>query len=81
MASVLYDFDSRYGDELSVKAGDSLQVLAFVDSEWVKCRFWNGFLAFYMANLQRSVQQPRWHCAPDLPEHLLGQLDDDAHSI
>lgn len=38
MASVLYDFEPRYQDEISVKAGDSVEVLALVDCEWAKCR-------------------------------------------
>lgn len=39
VASVLFDFEGRYPDELSVSAGDSVKVIDFVGTEWIKC--WN----------------------------------------
>ncbi|KAH7693514.1 Protein Y37A1B.17 a, partial [Aphelenchoides avenae] len=39
LASVLYDFQARYPDELSVKAGYSVKVLEVTNDEWVRC--WN----------------------------------------
>nr|CAD2174070.1 unnamed protein product [Meloidogyne enterolobii] len=38
VATVLYDFEGRFEDELSVKAGDSIQVSSIIDNEWAKCR-------------------------------------------
>uniref|UniRef100_A0A914L8S7 Scaffold protein Tuba n=1 Tax=Meloidogyne incognita TaxID=6306 RepID=A0A914L8S7_MELIC len=38
VATVLYDFEGRFEDELNVKAGDSIQVSSVIDNEWAKCR-------------------------------------------
>uniref|UniRef100_A0AC34GPF2 Dynamin-binding protein n=1 Tax=Panagrolaimus sp. ES5 TaxID=591445 RepID=A0AC34GPF2_9BILA len=38
IATVLYAFEARYGDELSVDAGTSIKVLG-IQGDWVKC--WN----------------------------------------
>uniref|UniRef100_A0A914I8N6 Dynamin-binding protein n=1 Tax=Globodera rostochiensis TaxID=31243 RepID=A0A914I8N6_GLORO len=38
VASVLYDFEPRFPDELPLRAGESVQVLQLVSTEWVKCR-------------------------------------------
>uniref|UniRef100_A0A915M0L8 SH3 domain-containing protein n=1 Tax=Meloidogyne javanica TaxID=6303 RepID=A0A915M0L8_MELJA len=38
VATVLYDFEGRFEDELNVKAGDSIQVSSIIDNEWAKCR-------------------------------------------
>jgi hypothetical protein len=39
IATVLYAFEARYGDELSVEAGTSIKVLG-IQGDWVKC--WNS---------------------------------------
>lgn len=39
VASVLFDFEGRYPDELSVFAGDSVNVLDFPSNDWARC--WN----------------------------------------
>lgn len=38
-ATVLHNFEARFGDELSVQAGYSVRIVQLVDSEWAQC--WN----------------------------------------
>lgn len=35
---VLNDFEARYVDELTLKAGDSVKLLEIIDDNWVKCQ-------------------------------------------
>lgn len=39
VASVLFDFEGRFPDELSVSAGDSVNVIDFSGTDWARC--WN----------------------------------------